>query len=353
MMRIGSMTSLVILVSATMVSAASVSYFDDKKSQVHEAIGEILSETPREVVIKTSKEELTIPVNRIEAVKYDRQPKDMINIRNFERQGRYDEAVAALLKVVSDIDAKDQFLASSIEFDIFQDMAKLGLIDPSKGPAAIKRYEEHAKSLSTSRHHYPSLELLGRLQLQAGDYEKATDTLGKLGSLDWPGYKEKSQVYLATTELRRGRAADADRIFDGVIASKAEGKVADEQRRHARLGKADALIALKKPAESETLCREVIASIADDDELAFAEARNHLGDALREQGKAKEAVLDGYLWVHTLYPTQSAEHAKAVFHLAKLFKEIGYPGYAEQMTELMKTTFGQTEWAQKLGSAGS
>ena len=353
MMRWGLLSLFALFFSTSFVSAATLSYFDDKKSQIHEINGEVLSENPREIVFKTAKEELTISVNKIENIKYDHEPKEMVSVRNFDRQGRYEEALSELQRAASGIDLNDKHLAASLEFDIFRDMARLALIDPSRREAALKKYEEQSNTFSKSRHHYPSLELLGRLQLQAGDYDKAAETLGKLGSLDWPGYKEKAQVYLAITELRKGRPADAVRIFDGVISSTGAGLVVDEQKRQARLGKADALISSGKPAEAEALCREVIDSIADGDESTSAEARNRLGDALLAQGKKKEAVLDGYLWVHALYPAQLTEHAKAVFYLAKLFKDIGYPGYSEQMTELLKSSFGQTEWGRKLDTAGS
>lgn len=346
-------TFLSMLLSATFVSAASVSYFDEKKAQGIEVVGDIVAENPRDVVVKTVKEEVTIPVYKILAVKYDRQPKDLINIRNLERQGRYEEAVLALSKTLPDIEARDRLLADSLEYELFENMAKQALADPTKRDAAIKRYEEKSKLFSKSRHHYPSLEWAGKLQLEAGNNDQATELLGKLGSLDWPGYKEKSKVYLATAELKKGRAEDASRIFDEVITSPAEGKTADEQKRLARLGKAEALIVSGKPADAEKLCREVIASLAEDDEAAAAETRNRLGDSLRAQGKSKEAVLDGYLWVHTLYPNQSAEHAKALYYLATMFKEIGYPGYSDQMKEMLKSSFGQSDWAQKLSAGGS
>ncbi|MBX9653175.1 hypothetical protein K2Y11_06095 [bacterium] len=346
-------TLLLMLLSAASLSAESVSYFDEKRAQGIEVLGDIVAENPREVVVKTAKEEVTIPVHKILGIKYDRQPKDLINIRNLERQGRYDEAVAALAKVLPDIEARDQLLADALEYELFENMAKQALADPTKREAALKRFEEKSKTFSKSRHHYPSLEWAGRLQLDAGNYDQATELLGKLGSLDWPGYKEKSKVYLATAELKKGRAEDASRIFDEVISSSAEGKTADEQKRLARLGKAEALIGTGKPAEAEALCRQVIANLPDDDDVAAAETRNRLGDSLRAQGKTKEAVLDGYLWVHTLYPNQSAEHAKALYYLATMFKEIGYPGYSDQMKEMLKSSFGQSDWAQKLSAGGS
>jgi len=344
---------LSILFSTAIAPAASVSYFDEKKAQGIEVVGDIVAENPRDIVVKTAKEEVTIPVYKILAVKYDRQPKDLINIRNFERQGRFDEAIAALQKVLPDIESRDQLLADSLEYELFENMAKQALADSTKRDAALRRFAEKSKTFSKSRHHYPSLEWAGKLQLEAGNYDQATELLSKLGSLDWPGYKEKSKVYLATAELRKGRAEDASRLFDEVIGSTAEGNVPDEQKRLARLGKAEALIAAGKPADAEKLCREVITHLSDDDDRAAAESRNRLGDALRAQGKMKEAVLDGYLWVHTLYPSQSAEHAKSLFYLATLFKEIGYPVYADQMKELLKSSFSQSEWAQKLSSVGS
>lgn len=341
--------SAILGAAASVFGATDVDYFDDAGTAVVRASGEVLDETSTELVLKTENEELRIPVYRIEAVRYDKQPQEMLNIRNIENQNRYEDAVKGYEEILPQINPElQEFLHASVRYSIFKNLAAAGLVDSAKLKPAIDWYEKNAESLAATRHYYPMTELAGQLYMAAEDYAKADEAFVKLKGATWPGYKEKSTLYQGLAALQRGKPVDAVLSFDDVLKSTVDSPVVREQKRIAKIAKADALVASNKPAEAEKLAREAIDELSQEDRVNYlARARNTLGDALAAQKREKEAVLDGYMWVHVLYNNDANEHARAVYNLAQLFDKIGYPDRAQQMAELLKVDFGRSQWAKK------
>jgi tetratricopeptide (TPR) repeat protein len=333
--------------------ASDVDYYDEAGTAVVRASGEILDETSTELVLKTDNEELRIPAYRIEAVRYDKQPQEMLNIRNIENQNRYEDAVKEYEALLPQIDPTlQEFLHAAVRYAIFKNLAAAGMVDAAKLKPAIDWYEKNAESLAATRHFYPMTELAGRLYMAAEDYAKADEAFLKLKGVNWPGYKEKATLYQGLAALQRGKPVDAVLSFDDVLKSNVDSPVVREQKRIAKIAKADALVLSNKPADAEKLVREAIDELSLEDRVNYlARARNTLGDALAAQKREKEAVLDGYMWVHVLYNTDPNEHARAVYNLARLFDKIGYPDRAQQMAELLRTEFGRSQWAKKAGGA--
>jgi tetratricopeptide (TPR) repeat protein len=332
-------------------SAAEITVRETEGGQTKERRGEITEETTREVVLtdSTGKEE-RIPVFRIDGIKYDGQPAELASARSFGQQSRYDDAIQAMTQILDQIDAKsDPYLDAAIRFEIFVLRTKKGLRAPEDLAAALEWYQGQQELLSTSRHYYPSLEWLGRLQLARREFTAADDAFTKLGSVDWPGYRERSQRYLAQSTLEQGKPEEAARLFADITRSAGQGEAVAWEKGLAQTGQVQSLVAGGQAEEAERLCRAALANelFADRSE-ALAPLRNALGDALLLLGRKKEAALEGYLWVHILYPKEEAEHARALFQLTTLLGEIGYPQYGEQMAQTLRGKYPATEWARKL-----
>jgi tetratricopeptide (TPR) repeat protein len=314
-------------------------------------VGDIVQETTREVVVANDKgDEERIPAYLVESIKYDGQPPELASARSLATQGRYDESLASLRAILDQIDAKESAnLDAALRFEILVLQTKKGLRSGGDLPTALEWYQGQQELLSSSRHYYPSLEWGGRIKLAQKDFAGAGELFEKLASVDWPGYRERSQRYLALVALEQGRGEEAARLFGDILASTNAGGAVDWEKSLARIGRAAALVQSGKPEEAVSLCQESLGdeSLADRAE-ALAPLRNTLGDALVALGKKKEGVLDGYMWVHVLYSSEEMEHARSLFHLTKLLPEIGYPQYGEQMSQILQTKFGQTEWGRKL-----
>lgn len=347
-------TLLSTLCALAIWSADEVSYLDDAGTRTLEAVGNIVEENPREILLTTTKgEELSIPVQRVTAVKYDSQPAELINVRNLERQGKHAEAIAEYEKILPDIDAdRDPFLLDWIGYSILQQRCAEAAADPSLRDAALKDYESRKERLAKSRHHYPSLELIGQLYLDARDFDRAEEIFKQIGTSGAPVAKDKSIYYQARIAMAREQFPQALGFFDEVIAARGASADVAAWIARAKIGKAEALAKTNKAKEAIEICRSVIAAAEDDDEI-LASAHNALGDALAADGNPKGAALDGYLWVHVLYPKDAREHARALYHLARLLREIGYPAYADQMAQQLQTDFRQTEWGQRAAAGSS
>jgi predicted negative regulator of RcsB-dependent stress response len=336
--------------------ADEVRYRDLTGTSVQQAKGEIIDETPRELLIKTSREDLTIPIDRLEEVTYDEQPDDWNSATSLEQQGKFDEAIKTLTDMAEDFDEDDNtFLAIAVRARRLELLGRAGLVDANRRQEALQAYAAAESSLSQTRHLYTLSELMGRLALEEGDFPRATTLLQKIGTLGGPGYRERSMRYQGEIALRQEKSAEAIRFFDDVLRSTAEGSIAREERTLARLGKAAAQVQTQSFADAEAGCRSLLADLAkelDVDNAVSASARNTLGDALLGQKKTKEAVLEGYLWVHVLYASEQEEHARALFHLANHFKEIGYPAFGDEMADRLRA-MKNSPWSNKLATPGS
>lgn len=336
---------------AVVASSAELTVLEKDGTSTRTLTGDIVQETTREVVVANNKgEEERIPAYLVESIKYDGQPPELANARSLVTQGRYDEALAAMTSLLDQIDSKESAnLDAALRFEVLVLKTKKGLRSEGDLPAALEWYQGQQELLSTSRHYYPSLEWGGRIKLAQKDFAAAGELFEKIGAVDWPGYRERSQRYLAEVALEQGKGDEASRLFGDILASTNSGGSVEWEKSLARIGRAAALVQAGKAEEAVSLCQEALsdASLADRAE-ALAPLRNTLGDALVAVGKKKEGVLDGYMWVHVLYSSEEIEHARALFHLTKLLPEIGYPQYGEQMGQILQTKFGQTEWGRKL-----
>lgn len=341
------------LCPAFVLADTEIEYLDEAGTQVLSAKGELLDETPKEVVLKTSSEELRIPIYRLESIKYEDQPSEILNATQLERQNNHEAAIKQLENIAATLDQTlYDDLYRSIQAGIFRNKAHMGLVDATKLKDALDWYEANKDSLLTSRHYYPSLELVGQLYMRSGDFRKAQDAFDVLGNAGWPGYKEKALVYRGLAALEQKKAGPALEAFQEVIESSSNAPVVKEQKLIARIATVEAMLLSGDPAkgaQAEELCRKILEDLsAEDRQDLMARARNALGDALRTQKKAKEAVLDGYMWVHILYNRDANQHARAMYYLAMLFPEIGYPDRAEEMKARLTSDYGQTQWAKML-----
>jgi tetratricopeptide (TPR) repeat protein len=152
--------------------------------------------------------------------------------------------------------------------------------------------------------------------------------------------------------LAQGKADEALAAFERVIGTAAEGEQAQRQRMIARVGKAAALVALKKPDEAVKLVGEVLEQTDPEanpaDVPLVARAYNVLGAAQRQAGRTKEAIL-AYLRVELLYSSQPAAHAEALANLAELWEQVHKSDRAARARQNLKEQYPDSPWTKKGG----
>ena len=136
----------------------------------------------------------------------------------------------------------------------------------------------------------------------------------------------RAGVAIGNALLDQGKPKEALAALDEVIANDADSDAAERQRVAARLAKARALVASKRPDEAVRLIGEIIkgadAGAANNPAQTrlLARAYTALGTAQRAAGRTTEALLS-FLRVDQLYSAEAEAHAESLANLAELWTE--------------------------------
>jgi len=189
-----------------------------------------------------------------------------------------------------------------------------------------------------------ALQLLGRLQLDAKDFEGAKATYGELSQTSVPDdLKQEAQLQVIYVSIRAGKTAEAQSALTAAL--QAFGKDSKHAVK-ARVLQAELQMVAKKYDEATKLLRQVTKDTNDKELKALA--YNSLGVCLFEQQDYKGARWE-FLWVDVVYNQDKNEHAKALYYLWKTFGELGDAEKAQDCREqlLNERAFAGTEWRAK------
>jgi hypothetical protein len=235
-----------------------------------------------------------------------------------ERASRIDEAIKAYKEIIPKLDAAKNAQAY-LEYRLAQML--VGLWDdepvPSRAKDAIEALTRWKDDHPNSWEYVRCMQTLSRLQDAQQDRDGARKT-----------YEEIAQ----RTELPADIRAGADFSLVRMSLRSPQGVPQAE----ARLQELAKLIAKDDPrllayqiecqikkgdaANAEKQLKTILAGPADD--AAKAIAANVLGDYYYQIAKKPEDALWQYLWVDVLYNKDPDEHARALYQLSKLFKEV-------------------------------
>ena len=333
-------TALALTLTLTLAPAAvadSVTTVPDAKGKVNKIQGTVEAESPTEVRVKqVVGGTQTIPVDQVESIAYDGVPSSYSLAVIRENSGNLTEAASEYQKAAAAASDKP-FVAQAAQFNYLKILAQ------SRPTEAISGLDGFIKANPTSRHRGPALELLIRLLIDRKEYDRADGAATQLKAIAWA--KDHADVIKARILIRRGKAADAVAALDPMVAASR----ADTPRgRAARLTRAEALAAEAKYPEAEKAAREIVQAAGPEDAAARAPAYNTLGDILRAAGKPKDALL-AYLHTDLLYAHDKEEHARALAHIARLWRELKRDDRADETLVRLKQEYPTSHW---LASAG-
>jgi len=286
-----------------------------------------------------------IPVNQIQTIYFDGEPRDLRIAKNHAISGHYAEALAALERIKQDPSRVE--IRQDIEYYKAFCMTKLALGGSAKIAEAGKLMKAFADGNPNSYHYFEASEAVGDLLVAFHQYPQAEQYYARLQSAPWPDYQMRGGVAVGWARLDQGKAEEAAEVFDKVIGANAPGDAAERQRMFARVGKAGALAARKKPDEAVTLVEDVINKTNPEDALLLARAYNVLGGAERQAGRTKEALL-AYLRVDVLYSAQPNAHAEALANLVDLWEQIHQSERANRAKQILLDRYPDSTWAEKI-----
>ncbi len=287
-----------------------------------------------------------IPANQIDVILYEGEPADLKMAKNHVASGHYAEALAALKKIEKTPDR--EAVRQDIEFYKALCSAKLAMTGSMKIADAGRMMKAFADANTKSYHYFEASQVVGDLLVAVGSYAPAIEYYARLDAAPWPDYKLRAGVAIGHALLAQKKTEQALAAFDKVLANNAEGNAAQTQRMAASLGKAGALVALKKPDEAIKVVEGVLEKADPEDVPLMARAYDILGAAQRQAGRTKEALL-AFLHVDVLYAAAPDAHAEALANLVDLWQQVHKTDRANRAEKTLMERYPESPWAKKGG----
>lgn len=338
--------ALTLALSCAIGSVAAA--FDSIKTKKGLLYGEVIGMDSTKVDLRTRNNSLVkqIPVNEIEVIYYEGEPSDLKSAKNHVLAGRYAEAAASLKKIEKTPDRKE--IQQDIDFYKALCAAKLALAGSMKIGDAGRLMKAFADDNSKSYHYFDASEAVGDLLVAIGSFAPATEYYARLDLAPWPDYRMRAGVATGRVLLNQGKTAEALAAFDKVLANTADGDSPKKQRTAASLGKAGALVAMKKPDDAIKTVEAFLDKADAEDAQLMARAYNILGAAQRQAGRNKEALL-AFLHVDVLYASVPDAHAEALSNLADLWEQVHKTERANRARKTLEERYPESAWAKKGG----
>ncbi len=345
------MRTLVLAAVASFVAANAGQAFDSIKTTKSTLMGQVVGMSPVGVDLEgTGGATKQIPVNEIQTIFYENDPPELKIAKTRVVGGQYAEALAALERIKEDTVRPEN--QQDIDFYTALCAAKLALAGTGKITEAGRMMKAFADANSKSYHYFEASEIVGDLLVAIHQYAQAAEYYARLEKAPWPDYKMRAGVAAGRALLAQGKIDEAQQTFDRVIATEAEGDLAQSQRLAAKLGKAGALVAAKKPDEAIKMVEETLKTADAEDVPLMARAYNVLGTAYRQSGRPKEALL-AFLHVDVLYPSQADAHAEALANLVDLWEQFHKTERANAARKTLEEDYKDSPWAKKGGETPS
>ena len=319
----------------------SVTYYNRAQKKEATVSGSIIVETPGKIVVRPTSgtaKEVEIPVMDIREVIYNLAPVLKNDYRiavNREGGAEKDTKANQRKQHLAEALAKYQDLLSKeagegakrhFEFKIAKILAQQAEDDPAQADAALLKLKKFKADHPNAWQISACTDLLARLLIEKKDWEgaqRAYQDLEKTPNLP-PELRQEANLKVAQVLVKAKKYPEAEqRLLEASKTVPATGP----ERVRLQMALAECQAASGKADEAVKQLDAVLPQISDPE--LKAQAYNSLGDCQEKAQRPKDALY-AYLWVDVVYYQNRQEHAKAVYHLAKLFKEIKDDKRAEE-----------------------
>jgi len=191
-----------------------------------------------------------------------------------------------------------------------------------------------------------AIELSGDLQLAAGKIDGARKLYAKLGKAPSPYHKARSAVLIGRLLQSQEKHTEAIAEFDRAIAAAGEDAAAQSQQLEATLLAAISRSAGGEVEQSTKTIKKIIAEAEPEDTQLLARAYNALGDCFLISNNEK-AARDAFLHVDLLFASASADHAKALYELSRLWGTLGNETRARDARQRLEEEYPASPWTKR------
>ena len=268
--------------------------------------GRVTAITQEKVTLQAAGGSRQFDIKEVSRITFGADPRELASARPQIVEGRYADALSELKKI--DLaKVSETFVKQDIGYYVALCQAKLALNAGEDKAAAIATLKAFLGQNRESYHFYDGVELLGDLNVAAGDFAQATVFYGLLAKAPWPDYQMRAEIQLANAKCAGGNYAEALPMYEKLLTSGLSTPETVQQVLFASVGKAVCLAETGKPEEGLKLMTELIAKNDSSETRLFGRAYNALGRCYLKLNKPKDAVL-AYLHTDLLY-TRDAERA--------------------------------------------
>jgi len=343
----------VILAVGICLAAAPGWAIDTVKTNKVAIPGRVTSVSPSEVVLEKGRAggpTSQIPVNEVVFIVFEDDPSSLQKIRELVIDGNYEEALARLEKITVKESVRPE-IGQDVEFYAAYCRAQLALAGGENLIVAGKSMRAFLDKNKDSYHWFKGYELLGDLYVANGSFSAAEKAYDEVAKAPWVDYKMRAGVAKGRALQAQEKTPEAAKAFDIVLATAADGDLAETQKMAAKVGKARLLVMEKKTDDALKLLQPIIEKVenekADTDQLELlSHAYATSAFAKRMAGRSQEALYD-FLRVHLLYPQAPEPHAEALYNLGQLWEEFHKPDRANEARKLLKEQYQHSSWAKK------
>ncbi len=310
------------------------------------ARGTFQSSTPKSLTVTSSDGPITVEVSDIRNVSIEDEPAEFGRARrNFDNE-RFDDGVAELAKIEKT--PTDRFTLEELAF-----LKAYGSAMSAKRGGTISAKDagsiafEFTTTYPNSYHYYTIVELLGGLFVDVGRDDLAKIEFGKLVASDLGDLSFKGSFLLGQTHLRLGETAEAEGIFQRILASSDESPEALRLKVLATPMYAKSLALSNKIQPARELVEKVIQTENPENTELFAACYNVLGMCHLAEGDLKSAALD-FLHTDLMFNSAADAHAEALYHLATIWPKLQKNEMAYEARENLNRLYRNSSWAKKL-----
>jgi hypothetical protein len=333
---------------------------DPKTKKETRLLGTIQTESPGQITVRLAAggRPRTLPVAEVLDVVYDvpilikQEYRAAVNAEGRAEKGiRHEDRrkeLALALRRYQDLQAKITEVKAKrhLEFKIAKLLALKAVDDPAEAAAAGERLVQFRKDYPQAWQTVAAAELLAHLQMEKNDWEAARKTYEDLAGTPNLSEEERlgAELQAAQVLVRARRFSEAQKKIESLEKS----VPADSpQAVRLQLSLAECQAAAGKADPAAQKVEALLDKLTDPGLKGLA--YNALGDCHRLAKKPKEALWD-YLWVDVVYNQDRTEHAKALYYLSQLFKELRDEPRSKQYRERLEKDqrFAGTEYQKQI-----
>lgn len=357
---------LTLFVTLSSARGADVTYLDRTTGKLETATNVTITEGLKGITFRRGGKEVQVSALDVRDVKYDTQEIKPLPLGDVDMPGSklrqaalprekadgkrklYKEVIQAVTDLLPKVPPDLMRIRRHLQYQSVEASYRLAQLEPARRDdalAALKKFkEEHNDGWQFA----PTLMMLAQLQEEKGEVAAVQKTYEELAAV--PGISDEIRTTSLLKVVQTLMKAEKFTLAEGKLEELQKTLPADSsEASKVKVYLAQCQVLGSDTAKAEQGEKQLRELAGGGDASLKALIHNTLGDYLLKKNKPEDAFWE-FLRVDVLYNTDKNEHARALYHLAKLFREVRKDGpRADACLEQLKDKrFEGTEYQKKV-----